>query len=171
MGSPRCSPPWQPDTAGNTTAPESSRASGCVSDTWHNDIFCLYRRLGPEPPAIAGDVLGHGRAQPRSRNTDSTLSVAKRSISSARDCKTSAIRRVETLPRHTWITCGGWPRTRARARKSLSFVTMEKPSSFANRQIRSSSTPASPTSRTWQLSGKRGRRISTRLRSLPTSPN
>ena len=124
--------------------------------------FALHRRLGPEPLAGARDVLGHGRAQPRSRKTDSTLSVAKRSISSARDCKTSAIRRVETLPRHTWITCGGWPRTRARARKSLSFVTMEKPSSFANRQIRSSSTPASPTSRTWQLSGKRGRRISTR---------
>ena len=154
--------PFQSDTSGNTTAPESLRASGCVSDTWHNDIFCLYRRLGPEPPAIAGDVLGHGRAQPRSRNTDSTLSVAKRSISSARDCKASAIRRVETLPRQTWITCGGWPRTKAQARKSLSLVTMANPSAFARVQIRSSSSPATPTSRTWQLPEKRDSITSTR---------
>jgi len=48
----------------------------------------------------------------------------------------AAICRMDALPRHTWITCGGWPRTKARARQSLSFARMQNPSSLANRQIR-----------------------------------
>jgi hypothetical protein len=72
--------------------------------------FALHRRFGPEPLAGSGDVLGH-RFTPhsRNRNTDSALSATKRSMSSARACKTAAISRVDALPRHTWMTCGGWP--------------------------------------------------------------
>jgi hypothetical protein len=91
----------------------------------------------------------------RRKKTDSVFSDSNCSISSSRERRRFAICRVDAFPRQTWTTCGGWPRTKARARESLSFVTMINPSAFARDQMRSSSSPVKPTSRTWQLPGKR----------------